>query len=71
MADGGPGADAEPGSHGPPGDDVAELVWRIGEDVEQPVRIVVDGREYMAGSGPPERTVELTEAELRRWAESC
>jgi hypothetical protein len=59
------GADAPPGSHGPPGDDLAELVWRVGEDVEPPVRILVDGREYIAGAGPPEHTVEMTEAQLR------
>lgn len=69
MADaagpGGPGAAADPGSHGPAGDEIAELVWRIGEDVDPPVRYVVDGKEYVAGAGPPERTVEMTEAELR------
>jgi len=62
---GGPGAGAQPGSDGPGHDEIAELVWRIGEDVEPPVRYVVDGREYLAGAGEPERTVEMTEAKLR------
>ena len=64
MADG-PGAAASAGSDGPEGDPVADLVWRIGEDVVPAVRYVVDGKEYVAGAGPPERTVEMTEAELR------
>lgn len=62
---GGPGTGAEPGSGGPGNDEIAELVWRIGEDVEPPVRYLIDGREYVAGAGPPGRTVEMTEAELR------
>lgn len=62
---GGPGTGAQPGSDGPGNDEIAELVWRIGEDVEPAVRYVIDGREYVAGAGPPGRTVEMTEAELR------
>ena len=66
---GGPGAGAEPGSHGPAGDDLAELVWKVGEDVDPPVEIVVEGQSYVAGAGPPEDQVELTEDELRAVAE--
>ncbi|HEV7887851.1 MAG TPA: hypothetical protein VGO92_09840 [Acidimicrobiales bacterium] len=75
---GGPGGDAEPGSHGPGGaggngggDEAAELVWRAGEDVDPPVTVVVDGREYEAGAGPPEGRVEMTEDELRRAVEEA
>jgi hypothetical protein len=62
---GGPGGGAEPGSHGPSGDELAELAWRAGEDVDPPVAVVVDGREYVLGSGPPEKTVQMTEAQFR------
>jgi hypothetical protein len=62
---GGPGGGAEPGSHGPGNDEVAELVWRIGEDVDPPVTIVVNGREYEVGAGPPQGRVEMTVEELR------
>jgi hypothetical protein len=53
------------GSHGPGGDEVAELVWRVGEDVDPPVTIVVDGKEYEAGAGPPQGRLEMTVEELR------
>ena len=62
---GGPGGGAEVGSDGPGGDDVAALAWKVGEDVDPPVEIVVDGESYMAGAGPPEGRVEMTEDELR------
>lgn len=64
---GGPGGGAEVGSDGPgpDGDDVAALAWKVGEDVDPPVEIVVDGESYMAGAGPPEGRVEMTEDELR------
>ena len=31
---GGPGGGAEPGSHGPPGDPDAEMIWRAGGGAE-------------------------------------
>ncbi|MDQ1438462.1 MAG: hypothetical protein QOK43_2091 [Acidimicrobiaceae bacterium] len=60
------GADAAPGSEGPGNDEVAALVWKLGQHVDPPVTVVVDGREYVAGAGPPEGRVEMTEQELRR-----
>jgi hypothetical protein len=64
---GGPGGGAELGSDGPGpnGDEVAQLAWKVGEDVDPPVEIVVDGESYVAGAGPPEGRVELTKEELR------
>jgi hypothetical protein len=46
-------------------------VWRAGEDVDPPVTVVVNGREYEAGAGPPEGRVEMTEDELRRAVEEA
>ena len=62
---GGPGGGAEVGSHGPAGDELAELAWRVGEDVDPAVAVVVNGREYVVGAGPPEKTVEMTEEQFR------